>query len=156
MPASFRDTASHGVDGVQRLRPGTPQPPCTTEPIPQLRGSYTAYTGLVANMFLFWLVQEKNVQIIITLEYNANPPKKNPISAKQRSNLNLWSHSSPCFTPKSMTFVVHISIQLALFAVPWNSTSPLCCQLQGQRQTVMYSPIKTDCQYLPDLGQIQY
>ena len=39
------DTASHGVDGVQQPRPGTPQPPCTTEPIPQLAGSYTAHTG---------------------------------------------------------------------------------------------------------------
>lgn len=77
------DTASHGVDGVQQLRPGTPQPPCTTEPIPQLEAP-TQHTQARRSQYVLVLAclgKKKNVQIIITLEYNANQKKK-----KKKSN----------------------------------------------------------------------
>lgn len=90
---------------------------------------------------------KKNVQIIITLEYNANPKKKKKIqSAQSREAISTCGHTlSPCFTPKSMTFVVHISIQLALFAVPWNSHHHCVAICKAKGKTVIYSPIKTDC-----------
>ena len=146
----IQETASHGVDGVQQPRPGTPQPPCTTEPIPQLAGSYTAHTGPSEPMCscsgLFR--GKKNVQIIITLEYNANQKKKKKKiqSAQSREAISTCGHTLlPCFTPKGMTFVVHISIQLALFAVPWNSHHHCVAICKAKGKTVIYSPIKTDC-----------
>ena len=72
--------------------------------------------------------------------------KKKIQSAQSREAISTCGHTlSPCFTPKSMTFVVHISIQLGLFAVPWNSHHCCVAICKAKGKTIMYSPIDTDC-----------
>lgn len=110
------DVASCGVDRVQwpgLEHPGPHSAP-TAKHIAQLAGSYTEPWEPICSCS--GLFGKKKCLDNHHIGIKWKPPQKRKIqSAQSREAISTCGHTlSPCFTPKSMTFIVHISTELGL------------------------------------------
>lgn len=118
----------------------------------------SVHRAIRSNMFLFRLAwgKKKKKKGLDNHPIGIKCKPKNPISTKQRSNLNLWSHSFHLVSCPGVWHPLSASVYNWVFAVPCNSYHRCVAIRKVTGQTVVYLPIQTDCQYLLDLGQIQH